>query len=250
MDRSRLEAALGTQMPTSLADDLVEAFLTIRQDYSTRTFGRAAPGKFVETVVQILQHRTTGSFDSHPKVEDYLKNRVEQQAGLDDGLRICGARLARATYALRSKRNIAHKQAVDPNSYDLHLIHSAAQWMMAELLRLTNGISMEESGTLIEMVHAPLGPVVEEIDGRRIVHGNFSTPQEILVLLRSHFPDHVLTRDILESLDRRKPSSIRARITELYKAKLVQGDSKKGYRLTSPGFNKATELAAKAANNL
>ena len=57
-----------------LAEDLVESYLTIRHDAATKTYGRAAPGKFVETVVQVLQYMATGSYDASPKVDDYLKS--------------------------------------------------------------------------------------------------------------------------------------------------------------------------------
>ena len=244
MNRDRLAAALAVGIPAKLVDDLVDSFLAIRQDAATKTFGRAAPGKFVETVVQIVQHMATGRFDPAPDVEDFLTKRVENTA-LDDGLRICAARIARSVYALRSKRNIAHKGPVDPNSYDLDFIHAGACWIMAELLRQAQGLRMEEAGALIEMVHAPVGRLVEEIDGRRIVHADIGVRSEFLVLLHSHFPDPVPMDAIFKSLDRQKAGSIRNRIGELYDAKLIQGDTNKGYRLTSAGFEAATAIIVK-----
>lgn len=244
MDRKRLAGALTASVPAKLADDLVDSFLAIRQDAATKTFGRAAPGKFVETVVQVLQHLATGTHDPVPNVEDFLQRKVENTA-IDDGLRICAARIARAMYALRSKRNIAHKGSIDPNSYDLDFVHAGARWIMAELLWPAQGLTMEQAGALIEMVHAPVGKSVEEIDGRRIVHADLGVRSEILVLLYSHYPDHVATDGVLTSLDRQDPSSVKKRIPELYQDKLVQGGKDQGYRLTSPGFDAATTIIAK-----
>lgn len=229
-------------MPTTLAEDLVDNFLQIRHDTATQTLGRAAPGKFVETVVQILQYRATGTYDAVPNVDAFLRNGVEKHTTLDDGLRICAARLNRAIYALRSKRGIAHKGTVDPNIYDLQLIHSACQWTISELLRLTSGLQMQDAGALIQLIHAPLGPLVEDIDGRRIIHGDFSVREEILILLRSHYPQRTPIASILQSLNRRKPTTVRARVTELYRAKLVEGSGDSGYVLTTPGFVAATEI--------
>jgi len=250
MDGKRLVAALATEMPTNLAQDLVDSFLTIRQDASTRTYGRAAPGKFVETLVQILQHKRTGRYDASPDVDAFLKNSVENYTTLDDGLRICAARVGRAIYTFRNKRNIAHKGAIDPNTYDLDFIHAAARWVMAELLRLAQSLKMEEAGALIEMVHAPIGRLVEEIDGRRIVHGNLSVRNEILVLLHSHYPDHVAIKDIITSMDRQNEKSIKLRLRELYAEKLIQGDSAKGYRLTTTGFDTAVAAIIKAQQKI
>ena len=233
-------------MPSALAEDLVDNLLAIRQDAATKTYGRTAPGKFVETVVQVLQHMATGKYDDPPNVEDFLKNRAEQHTALDDGLRICVARIGRATYALRSKRNIAHKGAIDPNSYDLDFLHAAARWILAEMLRLTQGLDMEEAGALIELVHTPFGRLTEKIDGRWLVYGNLSARNEVLVLLHRHYPDHMTVASILESLDRRNATSVRARIRELYKDKLIQGDAQKGYRLTVIGFDEALRAIRKA----
>jgi len=87
--------------------------------------------------------------------------------------------------------------------------------------------------------------LVEEIDGRRIVHADVGVRSELLVLLHSHFPDHVSMDAIFKSLDRQKPASIRNRIGELYDAKLIQGDVNVGHRLTSAGFDTATAIIAK-----
>jgi hypothetical protein len=47
---------------------------------------------------------------------------------------------------VRNKRNIAHKGEVDPNTIDLAFAHHAAAWIMAELVRISTSVSMEEAG--------------------------------------------------------------------------------------------------------
>ncbi len=126
MDRRRLEGVLATTVPADLAVELVSDFLQIRQDYATKTLGRAAPGKFVETVVQCLQHMARGVHEQNPKVDNFLDKQVEAEIALPDGLRLCAARIARSIYTLRNTRNIAHKNAVDPNTFDLAFIHQGA----------------------------------------------------------------------------------------------------------------------------
>ena len=93
---------------------------------------RASPGKFVETFVQCLQHMATGTYEPKPDVEDYLLKRVENVSALPEGLRICAARIARSVYTLRNKRNIAHKNEVDPNTVDLAFAHQATAWILAD----------------------------------------------------------------------------------------------------------------------
>jgi hypothetical protein len=156
----------------SRSRSLAANFLKIRSDYATKTLERAAPGKFVEIFVQCLQQIVTGSYDEKPDVDVYLSKRVESETLLPEGLPICAARVARSIYTLRNKRNIAHKNAVDPNTVDLAFIHQAAAWVMAELVRNASGVTMQEAGAFIELVQAPVGTLVEEIEGIRLVHAD------------------------------------------------------------------------------
>lgn len=64
-------------------------------------------------------------------------------------------------YTLRNKRNIAHKNEVDPNTVDLAFAHQATAWILAELIRTASNIAMEEAGALISLVQAPVGSLYQ-----------------------------------------------------------------------------------------
>lgn len=235
MDEARLASALTGLLGQTLAADLVRDLVKIRHDCATRTLERASPGKFVETFVQCLQYIETGTYDEKPSVDDYLGRKVENTS-LPEGLRICGSRVARSIYTFRNKRNIAHKNDIDTNTHDLAFAHQGAAWIAAELLRHATGVSMQEAGALVELVQAPVGTLIEEIGGARLVHANVSVRSEILILLHSHYPDVVQVGSILQSLSRRSASSVRNRLRELHLEKLAHGAPKSGYRLTQAGY--------------
>lgn len=235
MDEGRLAHALTGLVGSELAKELAADFVKIRHDYATKTLERASPGKFVETFVQCMQQISTGEHDAQPNVDGYLNTRIEGNTALPSGLRLCGGRVARSMYTLRNKRNIAHKGEVDPNSFDLAFVHQGAAWIMAEMVRSSSGVTMEEAGSLIELVQAPVGTLVEEIDGTRLVHAEVSVRAELLILLHSHYPDVVSLKDILASLSRRSAGSVKNRLRELHRDKLAHGDAKSGYRLTQAG---------------
>ena len=241
MDEVRLKAALADMISPQLAEELVSDFVKLRQDCATGTLERASPGKFVEVFVQVLQFLGRGQYEDKPSVDDYLSKKADHEGSVPEGLRICGARLARAIYALRNKRNIAHKNAIDPNRFDLALAHQGASWIMAELLRNATAISMHEAGALIELIQAPVGTLVEEIDGTSIVHADTSVKGEILILLHSRFPERVPQSTILSALSARSGGSVRNRLGEMRTAKLIHGDSGVGYRLTQSGYQAALE---------
>ena len=238
MDEPRLAAALSKLLGPRLSTDLSAELVKIRRDCATRTLERTAPGKFVETFVRCLQYIDTGAYDTKLNVDAYLRKQVENTT-LPDGLRICAARVARAIYTFRNKRNIAHKNDVDPNTYDLLLAHQGAAWIVAELLRHATGVSMQEAGALVELVHAPVGTLVEEIDGTRLVHANVSVRVEILIVLHSHYPDVLPMEKIIDDLSRRNQGSVRNRLRELHAQKLIHGDAATGYKLTTAGHDAA-----------
>jgi len=239
VDEARLKAALRPYLTPELADELVGDFVKLRRDAATLTLERAIAGKFVEVFVQCLQQLASGSFDAKPDVDAYLSKHAENQAALPEGLRVCGARLARFIYTLRNKRNIAHKNPIDPNRFDLALAHEGAGWIMAELLRNAAGISMGEAGALIELVQTPVGTLVEEIEGVRLIHANTGARAEALILLHSHYPERVSVDAILATMSGRSAASVRTRLSELRSAKLIFGDSQGGYRLTRAGYDAA-----------
>ena len=123
---------------------------------------------------------------------------------------------------------------------------------MAELIRCATGISMEEAGKLIELVKAPVGTLVEEIDGIRMVHAKVSVRREILILLHSLHPDSVASSQIVEWIGK-NTATTRSRLSELCKERLIvnnrnKRDSDKGFKLTSTGYSVATKEILRLQN--
>lgn len=244
MQQAALKSALAKTLPQKLADELVEHFLEIRRDVATGTLGRASPGKFVETVVQVLQAlENGGKYDAQPKVDPFLKRLESRQSTLPDGFRICAARLARGMYALRSKRNIVHKAEIEPASYDLRLLYAGAQWVLTELLALAGGVPGDEAARLVAEVQLPVGELVEAIGERKIVHAEMTVADEALVLLMTSYSDPISVADLSKSMDRRRPGSVRKAITALWKKKLVHRDDNGDVVLTEPGLRAAIDVA-------
>lgn len=239
MDEKRLIVALSAILDPPLAQKLTTQFTSIRQDYSTKTLGRGSPGQFVETFVQALQFLESGSYQSAPSVDVYLDQTVLQAKNIDKDLQTCAARIARAIYTLRNKRSISHNGSVDPNTFDLAFIHQGAAWIMAEILRQATKVPMQEAGALIELVQAPVGSLVEEINGTRLVHADTTIEGEILILLHSHFPNFVAVDAILESMRTRAEASVKRKLKGMKDDKLLVGSSNEGYRLTQVGHKAA-----------
>lgn len=239
MDKAALQTLLSSSLPGELAVDLTEQFIELRQDVATQTLGKTSAGKFVETLVQVLQFMESGEYDAKPKVDDFLRSAETKAPKLDDGLRICAARIGRAAYSLRNKRNIAHKGSVDPNGYDLQFQFGAAQWILAEIVRIVDTDSMSEAGKLVDQIHAPVGGLVEDFGNKALVLADLSVPDEVLVLLHHRYPDSMSTSQVTNSIDRRSSGAVRKALRQLWRDKLVEGGGTEGYRLTKRGFDTA-----------
>jgi hypothetical protein len=247
MDEARLVRSIERLVGHDLAASLVSQFVKIRQDYATKTLERAAPGKFVEVFVKCLQQMATGAYESKPDVDDHLLKRVESENALPEGLRVVAPRVARSMYTLRNKRSIAHANEVDPNTVDLALAHQSAVWILAELIRNADSITMEEAGAAIDLLQVPVGTLVEEIDGTRLVHAEVSIREELLILMHSAYPNQIALADFMRSMRARSAGGIKNQLAALRTDKLIVGDAKPGYRLTQAGHASAAAIVRRLA---
>lgn len=243
MTPDQLIEQLTSSLPKQLARDLVEHFLTIRQDVVTGTLERSAPGKFVETVVQILQQLETHTFEQQPQVDSHLRQLESRVTTLPDDLKLAVARVVRAMYTLRNKRNIAHKGAIEPNIYDLKYLYASAQWVLSEVVRQVINVDMNTANQLIEFIQRPVDMLVEDFGDKRIVLTTGTSREELLLLLRHYYPQTVPVLQIHKDMDRRSESAVSFAIHTAYEKRLIEGDKQKGYKLTAIGHKAATELA-------
>lgn len=241
MNAEYLVTELSRNIAPKLAKDIISDFIAIRDDCKTGTLGRISVGKFVETVVQILQFLENGSYEEKPIVDSYLRNLESRTTAFDDNLRIVCARVARAVYALRNKRSIAHKGSIDPNIYDLRYIFASAQWILSEVVRQVIKSDMLTAGKMIEFIQIPASTVIEELDERKLIFGDFTVDQEVLILLHSYYHDFISRMSIRNSLDRRSNSSISNSLNNLYKEKLIHRKEAE-YKLTQEGFKKSQQI--------
>lgn len=249
MDTRQLKAALATTLPTELACELVDSWVKLRLDTATQVLEKATAGKFVETLVQVLQHLENGTYDKRIDVDGYLRKLDSRSvAAFGDDLRICAARQARAMYTLRNKRNIAHKNDVDPNAYDQRVLHGQAQWVLTELVRFVTGGTMTAAGKLIDQVQMPVTALVEQIGSRRLVLPKVSASTEILIVLHSVYPSGLSRSSIAKDLDRSAAKTVANELAKLWRSKHVEKIEAGEFKLTLKGFAEAESAIRKSSD--
>jgi hypothetical protein len=244
MDADELAIALATALPQKLADDFVRDFLDIRRDVATGTLGRAAPGKFVETLVQCLESlENSGTYASPPNVDRYLQGLESRPSTLPDGLRLCAARIGRAMYSLRSKRNIVHKADIDPSGYDLRFLYAGAQWALTEFVSLAKGITGADAARLVAQVQLPVGELVEILGDKRLVQADLRARDEALLVLMSYHPTVVSVKQVIDSMDRRASKTVQGALNALWKDKFIHRPQPGQVVLTDRGLREAIAVA-------
>jgi len=239
-----LIATLSAKLPEKLAVALVSTFISVRSDVATKTLERAAPGKFVETVVQVLQFLAEGTYKKTFKageVEDFLKNAESRAIDLPNDLRVLLTRVARGMYSLRSKRGIVHRGEIESNIYDLRYLYAGAQWVLSEIIRHVLGTDMDVAGNMVEFVQMPVVEVVEDFGDRKLVLTSCPAREELLVLLLQYYPEWVPVSQVHKDMDRRPRSTVSNALKGAYQARLIEkGD--RAYKLTGLGYRDARAI--------
>jgi hypothetical protein len=244
----QIKGLLTNCIAPQLLDDLLKEFVLIKQDVVTGTLGRGSPGKFVETMVQIMQYLEKGQYDKQPAVDNYLKDIENRGTTLPDSLKLLVSRIARSIYSLRNKRGIGHKGEVDPNIMDLKYIFSGCQWILAELVRVYHVSHPDDAEKLIEVIGITPSVIIEDFGNfKTVLNRQIKPTDELLILLYSYYPSYVSVDQILKDMKRRAKKTVSGAIGALYKKAWIEGSKSDGYKLTSLGHRKAMKLIPKVA---
>jgi hypothetical protein len=240
-----LQSILEEKLDSKLVSDLLKEFVHIRNDFLTGSLGRAAPGRFIETFVQILQWLDTGSYDARPDVDKYLREIQSQSCRFPDSLRVLAARCSRFTYGLRSKR-VVHKGEINPNLMDLRAIYANSAWIVGELVRLYHGVTPDDAQRIIEELTLPASPAVEDMgDHILVLEQCESTTEELLIIFRHYYPNYVSMDQLHRDASRLDNKQIAAAIGVLYRARKIDGSRERGYKLTGKGLIVAHDIIKK-----
>ena len=239
MDKIKLAQAIERLVGRELAEQLMSDFAKLRQDVHAGTLEQTSAGKFVESFVDCLVQISGEHVSNSTGVDRYLNDVVVHKEAVPEGLRVCGSRVARAIYTLRNRRNIVHKNDIDPNKVDLEFTYHAAAWIVAELIRAASDkTTMEEAQRLIDIVMAPVYPLVDEFDDELTVQANVTARVQVLILLHRKYPEPAYLQQ-LYTWTKCLPSTVRSTLHKMGNDSLVIGNSRKGYRLTSRGYTVA-----------
>lgn len=160
-----------TQHLNNLPSDVVGAlqmeFQKLHQQYF---LGRWEPsqldgGRFAEAVLRILQHKDTGAFTAIGTQlnRSQIVSSVRKNNRLPESLRFHILGLAELIFDFRNKRNVGHLGTIDVNEMDSTIVLQAANWVVAELIRIETKMSPDDAQEEIKKIIERKVPIIEDI---------------------------------------------------------------------------------------
>lgn len=227
-----------TNLPEGLRSPLFDEYRKIVQNFSEHRWEPAElnGGKFCEIVYTIIDGALSGSYASSPHKPKNLTDacrKIEQIQSNpnivgDRSFRVLISRLLPYLYDIRNNRGVGHVGGdVDPNFIDATAVLSCCGWVMAELIRISHNISLEEAqkaaDTLVEKRH----PIVWQVGNiKRVLDPTMTKSNQVLTLLYSA-QEWSLETDLRKFIEYSNASVFKNRILKvLHKNRLIEYDSK------------------------
>jgi hypothetical protein len=173
-------------------------------------------GKLCEIVYTILKGRIDGQYATKPsKPKNMLVacRDFENAAAEPRSVRLQIPRLLIALYEVRNGRGVGHVGGdVDPNHMDSTLVVGMAQWLMAELVRLFHGISIQEATDTVEGLIERQIPLLWQVGTKtRVLKADMSARDKAFVILYgSRKP--LSSRELVDSIEYSNASVFRKKV--------------------------------------
>jgi hypothetical protein len=242
-----------SNLPAGLRDPLFAAYREIATNFAEHRWepSELNGGKLCEIVYTIVDGATSGTFAASPsKPANFVDacKAVEQRPSVaarpgDRSLRILIPRQLPFLYEIRNNRGVGHVGGdVNPNHSDATIVLASANWLMAELVRIFHGVTLEEAqeaaDALVERTH----PIVWEIgDVKRVLDPSLSKSDQTLLLLYSS-PGWVGVKDLQKWVEYQNPSNFKDRVlAPLHDDRSIEYDREKGCTRLTPRGGKLVE---------
>ncbi|MGB8278630.1 MAG: hypothetical protein WCF20_11960 [Methylovirgula sp.] len=246
IDASKILAGL----PAGLRDPLLKHFAEIATNFIERRWEPAElnGGKLSEVVYSILEGAITGKFPTTPSKPKDMVQACRALEGApsnpsrvgDRSIRILIPRMLVALYEIRNNRNVGHVGGdVDPNLLDATAVYEMTSWILAELVRIFHGISIEQARATVDALVERRVPLIWEIgEVKRVQDSSMSTQDQTLLLLHAS-PGWVSDKILSDSVEYSGVSMFRTRVLEpLHKKRLIEFDRSNSRAHISPQGSK------------
>jgi len=236
----KLRTALIVKFPPRAVDEVLAHYNILRREarLEHRESCLVNGGKFVEAVLKCFHYLTTGDELASVKADEEIR-RLENAAQLSDFERLTIPRALRLIYEFRNKRGGAHNSSFDPIKMDCALVVGVSNWIMEELTRLYLTNDALAAQKLVESLLVKHIPLVEEIDGDRLIlKPGLSARVQLEIILFREYPERCLTKDLIRWVHDHSVENIRVTLRSMKQKNLVH-EAESSWKLTESGMREA-----------
>ena len=236
----KLRAALTTKFPPSKVDEVLYHYNVLRREARLDHWESCLVngGKFVEAVLKCFHYLSTGSEVDSVKVDEETRH-LEHATQLNNFERMTVPRALRLIYEFRNKRGGAHNSSFDPIKTDCALVVAVSNWVMEELTRLYLTNDAVAAQTLVESLLVKDIPLVEDMEGDRLVlRPGLSARVQLEILLYREFPERCTMNDLIRWVHNHSIENIRVTLRTMKQKNLVH-ETEDGWKLTDSGMHEA-----------
>jgi hypothetical protein len=246
----RLRTALLVKFPPKKVDEVLYHYNVLRREARLDHWEACLVngGKFVEAVLKCFHYLSTRNEVDSLKADEEIR-RLENAVQLSDFERLTIPRALRLMYEFRNKRGGAHNSSFDPIRTDCALVVAISNWVMEELTRLYLTNDALAAQRLVESLLVKDIPLVEEMDGDRLVlRPGLSARIQLEILLYREFPERCEIKNLIRWVHDHTVENIRVTLRAMKQKNLVH-ETEEGWKLTDSGMREAETEIVRLQNN-
>jgi hypothetical protein len=234
--------ALGL-IPAGLRQELLDEFSKITRNYRENRWEAAEldGGRLCEIAYTILAGHLDGNQfpaqASKPnRFEEACRDlgQTPKTAG-SDSARLTIPRVLVGLYDLRNRRGVGHVGGdVSANHMDATYVLHAAQWVMAELVRLFHNVTVSEATAVVDALVDRTVPVLWTVGGfTRVLDPGVNLADGTLLLLYSR-ADGLQDRELSANLEAGRLDNYRRVLERLHRLRLIEYNAGTRQAILSP----------------
>jgi len=199
-------------------------------------------GRFCEIVYCILDCIGKGNFNSKlTKPRDMVTacKALENNTNLCRSYRILIPRILPILYEIRNNRNVGHIDGdIDSNEMDSFAVLTLSNWIIAEMIRVFNGVSTDEAKKLVNSITERKIPIIWSDDTvKRVLSNKLKIQEQILILLASNNSE-VIFNELVLWCEIKNLTYFKSILKKLHSSRYIEYKEKEGVIILLPPGDK------------
>ncbi len=246
-------------IPAGLRNELRSRFNDVVKHFYEHKWGPSEldGGKFCEVAYTVLEGYTSGTYRNaayKPGNMEAACNQLVNSTTAPDSVRLSIPRVIKALYEIRNRRGVGHVGGeVNANHMDAMYVLASAKWILAELIRVYNGVSVTEAQQAVEELSGRDIPLIwSSASTKRVLVNGLSKKDETLLLLYSADSGSLTEKELLYYTEHSNGAVYRRDVlTTAHKKRLWEYDKKANtVILLPPGIKAAEEIIYKHSDTI